>query len=195
MFLFEILNSFQQRSVKTNRQPGHSALLSGCQATEALLGYVTGRRSWVTNKGSYLRLKLDHSQGTTDRERIKLSLSKKKKKSEPPGRVMQRGGNTGVMQTDASPSLISLRCVWIMNEAPCILSMQERKGGLRLHSLLSIYCLFSLKLFSLNSASAGSEESPKASHTHTQKNWAAVVRCFCPTGVKHLQIICKCTRQ
>lgn len=50
----------------------HSPFLR-IQTEEALLGCVTGQRSRVTNKGSYLRLKLDHSQSATDRERIKLS--------------------------------------------------------------------------------------------------------------------------
>ena len=40
-----------------------------------------------------------------------------------PRRMMQRRGNTGVMQTDAS-SLISVRRLWIMNEALCTSSLQ-----------------------------------------------------------------------
>lgn len=57
-----------------------SRVSSSQQAFQALRGYVTGRRRPVTNKGSYLRLKLDHSQGATDRECIKLLKKEKKKK-------------------------------------------------------------------------------------------------------------------
>lgn len=51
---------------------------------------------------------------------------------------MQRGGNAGVMQTDASPSLISLRRRWIMNEAPYTSSMLK-VSSVHAHNLLIVF--------------------------------------------------------
>lgn len=89
---------------------------------------------------------------------------------------MQRGGNAGVMQTDASPPLISPRRLWIMNEAPYT-SLMLKVSSVHTHNLLIV----------LNHTQTP-QSSPLAVPTRTQTRslWgAARVFVSCLATVKH----------